>query len=45
MLGDVGATILDDETLALSLVLILNLIITSVFMKPSLLFVRLGIES
>ena len=45
MLGDVGTTMLDDETLALSLFLILNLIITSVFMKPSLLFILLDIES
>ena len=45
MLGDVGATMLDYETLALSLSLIPNLIITSVFMKPSLLFIRLDIEN
>lgn len=45
ILSDVGATMLDDETLALTLFLILNLIITSVFIKPSLLFILLDIES
>ena len=45
MLGDVGATMLECETLALSLSLILNLIITSVSMKPTLLFILLDFES
>ena len=41
MLDDVGATMLDDETFALSMCLILNLIITSIFMKQSLSFTHL----
>ena len=41
MLGDVGATMLDDETFALSMFLILNLIIASIFMKQSLSFTHL----
>ena len=45
MLGDDGPTMLDDKTITLGLLLILYLIITSVFMKQSLFFTHLDIES